>query len=90
MQTLYYETCNFIEHQGNVIDLSAYRKKLAAGQASLSAQAVAPPCAPPAPRRTHTRRAGRRWRRLFWAADICASAALVVLTISFVVQFIRL
>ena len=30
MQTIYYETSNFIRHEGNLVDLAAYRQKLAA------------------------------------------------------------
>lgn len=30
MQTIYYETNNFIRHEGNLVDLGAYRQKLAA------------------------------------------------------------
>lgn len=30
MQTIYYETSNFIRHEGNLVDLGAYRQKLAA------------------------------------------------------------
>ena len=30
MQTIYYRTEHFIRHQGNLVDLAAYRQKLSA------------------------------------------------------------
>ena len=30
MQTIYYKTEHFIRHQGNLVDLAAYRQKLSA------------------------------------------------------------
>ena len=30
MQTIYYQTSSFIRHEGNVVDLGAYRRKLSA------------------------------------------------------------
>ena len=54
MQTIYYETSNFIRHEGNLVDLAAYRQKLAAvsgGNWSPAPEGspafeTAPPCRP--------------------------------------------
>ena len=66
MQTMYYKTSNFIQHTGNIIDLTELRRRQAAAQRdSLARQpeveAYLPeeePEAPPAtpPRRTRKKR----------------------------------
>ena len=45
MQTIYYKTEHFIRHQGNLVDLAAYRQKLSA----VSGGDLAPVLADPAP-----------------------------------------
>lgn len=84
MQTIYYETEHFIRHQGNLVDLAAYRQKLSAVSggdlAPVLEEPVAFPQAPaeaphlrllprPAPM-TPRRRSARRQRRLRRAAVV--------------------
>ena len=84
MQTIYYRTEHFIRHQGNLVDLAAYRQKLSAvsgGDLAPVLDAPAPDPAPvdrgpdlrllpkPAPM-TPRRRMARRQRRLRRAAVV--------------------
>ena len=48
MQTMYYQTSHFIRHQGNLVDLTAYRRKLTAASGGALAPALEEPAAPPA------------------------------------------
>ena len=44
MQTVYYQTSNFIRHTGNVVDLNEYRRKMALAQeGSLAPQPLTNP-----------------------------------------------
>ena len=107
MQTIYYETSNFIRHEGNLVDLAAYRQKLAAvsggnwspaPEGSSAFEAEAPPhtgtvlrlVPEESPAQRRARRTGRRLRRAALALDFCASAAIVVLTVSAVIGFLHL
>lgn len=103
MQTIYYRTSNFIRHEGNLVDLEAYRRKLAAAGGE---------CAPsPCARREGTsagedrvrlrlaapgesdclqgRRSERRVRRLSSLLDLCASLSVVAFTAVAVIQFLQ-
>lgn len=103
MQTIYYETSSFIRHQGNVVDLGAYRQKLAAVSGdpwTSPAREEAPepvdsapvltlvPDEAPSLRRERSRR--RDLRRFGMCLDLAASAAIVALTLAAVVSFLRL
>ena len=84
MQTIYYETEHFIRHQGNLVDLAAYRQKLSA----VSGGDLAPVLEEPVPQpegpaegphlrllprsvpASPRRRAARRQRRLRRAAVV--------------------
>lgn len=98
MQTIYYETSSFISHEDNVVDLSVYRQKLAAVSGGDFAPAapqrtVTPPpaAAPAAPRRRRvTRREQARRRVLHFWLDVCASGAVLLFSITAMVQFLRL
>ena len=48
MQTIYYKTSSFIRHEGNLVDLAAYRQKLSAvsGDWAPAVQASLPEPAP--------------------------------------------
>jgi hypothetical protein len=85
MQTVYYTTNNYIRHTGNVVDLMEYRRKLAMAGA---------PAQEHAPEPEDTRRAASRRRRSRMTAglvlDLCASAAIVVLTVTVMIQFLVL
>lgn len=100
MQTIYYETSSFIRHEGNVVDLDVYRQKLSAvsggdwapesvpAEGETPADLVALPAGPAAAAQERERR--RKVRRAGMVLDFAASAAIIVLTLTAVVQFIRL
>lgn len=108
MQTIFYETSSFIRHEGNVVDLGAYRQKLAAVSGESwpvdSSEDAGEPCFAPAaplrllepgaetprPHTTQTQRRRRSVRRFGILLDLCASLAIVILTVTAVVQFVRL
>lgn len=78
MQTIYFTTSNFIRHEGNMVDLTEYRRKLALAQGSTSPVTEEPTAPAPRPRTVHRRRptAGM-------VLDYAASAALIVTALSF-------
>jgi hypothetical protein len=93
MQTMYYNTSNFIEHSGNVIDLDELRRRQTAAQRdSLARQ----PEAAYIPEETGFRpvvltmsRSQRRraWReRRAWTLDAYASVAVILMTAAFLVR----
>ncbi|NBI10327.1 hypothetical protein D1641_09945 [Colidextribacter sp. OB.20] len=100
MQTMYYKTSNFIRHSGNVIDLTELRRQQALAQHdSLARQPEDVDLSPepeireeePAFRpvvltlsRDQRRRA--RWTRRAWMLDACASLAVVLMTLVFVLR----
>ena len=103
METIYYETSHFIRHQGNLVDLAAYRQKMAAvsgGDLAPLPEEPEPECPaprlrllPPAPRAEGRRRSNRRFRRLRRAAvvlDLCASGAVVAVTAAALAAFLGL
>ena len=105
MQTIYYETSSFIRHQGNVVDLGAYRQRLAAvsGETWTVSQPVEAPAAeaeeaapvltlvpPVSPAVQRERRRRKHVRRFGMFLDFAASAAIVVFTLTAVVSFLRL
>lgn len=84
MQTIYYKTEHFIRHQGNLVDLAAYRQKLSAVSGGDLAPMLDEPVADPEPQAqgpelyllpkpapmTPRRRSARRQRRLRRAAVV--------------------
>jgi hypothetical protein len=87
MQTIYYTTHNFIRHTENVVDLMEYRRRLE--------RVAAPVTEPFFPERVEEPTATRARRRtgglcpgLF--LDFCASAAIVAMTVTVLVQFLAL
>ena len=84
MQTIYYKTEHFIRHQGNLVDLAAYRQKLSAVSGGDLAPVLDEPVAAPEPQTqgpelyllpkpapmTPRRRSARRQRRLRRAAVV--------------------
>lgn len=84
MQTIYYKTEHFIRHQGNLVDLAAYRQKLSAVSGGDLAPVLDEPVADPEPQAqgpelyllpkpapmTPRRRSTRRQRRLRRAAVV--------------------
>lgn len=81
MQTVYYATSNYIRHTGNVVDLMEYRRKL-----ERAAALPEPESSDEA--RPAVKRHRRSWRNPGLALDFCASAAIVVLTVTVMIQFL--
>lgn len=104
MQTIYYETSSFIRHEGNVVDLGAYRQKLAAvsGEdwSGVAERELLPPMeedaaplltlVPEESDQTRIqRRRHHRVRRAGILLDLGASAAILLMTITAVVRFVQ-
>ena len=97
MQTMYYKTSNFIQHTGNIIDLSELRRRQAAAQRdSLARQPEVEAYLPeeePGFRPVvltlspEERRRARRERQA-WRLDACASAAVIVMTLAFLLGMV--
>ncbi len=97
MQTMYYKTSNFIQHTGNIIDLTELRRRQAAAQRdSLARQPEVEAYLPeeePGFRPVvltlspEERRRARRERRA-WRLDACASAAVIVMTLAFLLRMV--
>lgn len=97
MQTMYYKTSNFIRHTGNIIDLTELRRRQAAAQQdSLARQPEVEAFLPeeePGFRPVvltlspEERRRARRERRA-WRLDACASAAVIVMTLAFLLRMV--
>lgn len=98
MQTMYYKTSNFIRHTGNIIDLNELRRKQAAiaQRDSLARQPDADAWyleEEPAFRpmvftfSPEERRCARRERRA-WRLDVCASLAVIVMTLTFALRMV--
>ncbi len=97
MQTMYYKTSNFIQHTGNIIDLSELRRRQAAAQRdSLARQPEVEAYLPeeePGFRPVvltlspEERRRARRERQA-WRLDACASAAVIVMTLAFLLRMV--
>lgn len=99
MESIYFKTGRLIRRQGNLVDLAAYRRRLAAvsggdgppASGGGRGDAGTPPplrVLPPAPRRRRGRRGTAEG--LARALDLCVSLAIVVMTLSAVVGFLRL
>ena len=99
MQTMYYKTSSFIRHQGNLVDLAAYRRKLSAVSGGWAPEAAPAADLEEGPALRLLPRAGerraprgrvlrRRARRLAAALDLCASLAVVVLALSAAASFL--
>ena len=97
MQTIYYKTSHFISHTGNLVDLEDYRAKLEQVQRDSLARSreslyeepgeaaeadFRPVVLTLSPRQR--RRAG--WERRSWALDACASLAVVLMTLVFLLR----
>lgn len=83
MQTIYFTTSNFIRHDGNLVDLTEYRRKLAL------VQGKAEPEQEPAPQSVRTRTNHRRRSLLTgMMLDYAASAALIVTALTFAVKIL--
>lgn len=99
MQTMYYQTSNFIRHTGNLVDLGEYRRKTEQIQRDSLARQPEAVCEDRGPARPEEpgfrpvvltmsrgqRRRARRERR-DWTLDACASVAVVVMTLVFALR----
>lgn len=90
MQTVYYATSNYIRHEGNLVDLSEFRRKLTLTQEGSLAPRLehhSQPAPVQKPQLTLLPSTGKkRGRRREWAAwvlDACASLGVIVMTLSF-------
>ena len=97
MQTIYYKTSNFIQYTGNIIALPELRRRQAAAQRdSLARQPEVEAYLPeeePGFRPVvltlspEERRRARRERQA-WRLDACASAAVIVMTLAFLLRMV--
>lgn len=85
MQTVYYATRSYIRHQGNVVDLGEYRRRLSCAQAPEPERPAAEE--PPRPRRTVRRRSPRRRRGLADWLDMTATVTVTALAATLWLQF---
>lgn len=82
MQTVYFTTSNFIRHEGNLVDLTEYRRKLAQAQGKAEPVVEEEPAFVPRQRTNH-RRKGVLSRM---ALDYAASIALIITALSFAIS----
>lgn len=80
MQTIYFTTSNFIRHEGNLVDLTEYRRKLALAQGKPEPVVEEEPAFVPRPRTNHRRRVLPGM-----VLDYAASLALIITALSFAV-----
>lgn len=89
MQTVYYATSNFIRHEGNLVDLCEFRRKL-----SLTPGGKPGPPSGAGPRHrpggavltllpAGEKRRSRMGERAAWVLDACASIGVILMTLSF-------
>lgn len=97
MQTMYYKTSNFIQHTGNIIDLTELRRKRELAQRdSLARQPEAeawyleeePVFQPVVLTATPEERRRARRERRAWRLDACASLAVIAMTLVFALRMI--
>lgn len=99
MQTMYYKTSNFIQHTGNVIDLTELRRRQAAAvqRDSLARrpeavyvpeEAVEPGFRPVVLTMSRARRRRARRERRAWTLDAYASVAVILMTAAFLLQMV--
>lgn len=81
MQTIYVTTSNFIRHEGNLVDLTEYRRKLALAQGQPEPREEEPPVRAHAPRR-------RRGVSPCLMLDYAASAALIITALTFAAKIL--
>lgn len=83
MQTIYFTTTNFIRHEGNLVDLTEYRRKLALAQGQPA------PEPEEAVRPAHARAAHRRRGYLpGMVLDCVASIALIITALTFAAKIL--
>ena len=98
MQTVYYKTSNFIQHSGNVIDLTELRRRQAAAQrdslarqpeaAYISEERSEPGFRPVVLTMSRAQRRRARRERRAWTLDAYASLAVILMTAAFLLQMV--
>ena len=86
MQTVYYATSHYIRHEGNLVDLNEFRRKLSLSrEMSLQAeQEELPENKPQIPLLPYTRKDHAKcFNRTAWVLDACASLGVIIMTLSF-------
>lgn len=90
MQTVYYATSNYIRHEGNLVDLSEFRRKLSLTQGGSLAPSLehhSHPIPEQKPQLTVLPSTGKKHvssrERAAWVLDACASLGVIVMTLSF-------
>ena len=83
MQTLYYTTGNFIRHTDNIVDLSQYRRKLAAAERMRMAWQEQEEDEEPVEVQPRPRRSQQRRERRAAVLDMWASMGVLVMTVTF-------
>lgn len=83
MQTIYFTTSNFIRHEGNLVDLTEYRRKLALAQGQ-SEPEKEEEIQPVRTRTAHRRRGLLPGMML----DYAASIALIITALSFAAKIL--
>ena len=96
MKTVYYKTSNFIQHSGNVIDLTELRRRQAAAQrdslarqpeaAYISEERSEPGFRPVVLTMSRAQRRRAAWERRAWRLDACASLAVILMTAAFLLR----
>lgn len=82
MQTVYFTTTNYIRHDGNMVDLTEYRRKLAIAQGRPEPEQQEEPQQP------RPARARRRAVRPGMMLDYAASVALIITALSFAAKIL--
>ena len=85
MQTRYYTTENFIRHNGNVVDLTEYRRKLA-----LAGSGREEPSGDEAPLSRSSICRAKKSKRSGLLLDACASMVVVVMTLTFTLRVLTM
>lgn len=93
MQTIYYSTSHFIRHEGNLVDLNEFRRKLDLTRQGSLAPQLDTHCTVPVEHKpelkvlppVHARRS-RSKTSIGWLLDACASLGVVIMTLSFAVH----
>ncbi len=81
METIYFTTSNFIRHEGNMVDLTEYRRKLSLAQGTAPDKAQENI-------RSVPKRTARRHNHPGLMLDYAASVALIVTALSFAVKIL--
>ena len=94
MQTVYYQTSNFIRHTDNVVDLNEYLRKMDLAQEGSLApkpqvQDFEEEWEQPVLREVTPRRSRQREKRAK-VLDLCARLSVVIMTLTFTIQLLVL